>query len=94
MSFNDNDRDNIEEKSDIEVIGERREELGDDSDYGGSGDLESQVSIWFSSCHKLSLNQSFSFQDDCRSIQIHPDQVEFDCEKNDRRNSGCTLRQK
>lgn len=56
MSFNDNDRDNIEEKSDIEVIGERREELGDDSDYGGSGDLESQ--------------------DDCRSIQIHPDQVE------------------
>ena len=57
MSFNDNDRDNIEEKSDIEVIGERREGLGDDSDYGGSGDLENQVSIWFSSCHKLSLNQ-------------------------------------
>ena len=45
MSFNDNDRDNIEEKSDIEVIGERREGLGDDSDYGGSGDLENQVSI-------------------------------------------------
>lgn len=66
ISFDDNDRDNVEdveeEKSDIgprDYIGpvvENREELGDDSDYGGSGDHESQ--------------------DDCRSIQIHPDQVQ------------------
>merc|ERR1719430_375799 len=66
ISFDDNDRDNIEDveeqKSDIgprDYIGpvvENRDELEDDSDYGGSGDHESQ--------------------DDCRSIQIHPDQVE------------------
>ena len=53
ISFDDNDRDNVEdveeEKSDIgprDYIGpvvENREELGDDSDYGGSGDHESQV---------------------------------------------------
>ena len=47
ISFDDNDRDNIEDveeqKSDIGPVVENREELGDDSDYGGSGDHESQV---------------------------------------------------
>jgi len=70
ISFSDNDRDNIEDVDDKEeksnnYIGaavvekrmEQLEEFGDDSDYGGSGDHESQ-------------------DDDCRSIQIHPDQVE------------------
>ena len=87
ISFDDNDRDNVEdvedEKSGIgprDYIGpvvENREELGDDSDYGGSGDHESQVRFTF-----LILNlpsHKFNFQDDCRSIQIHPDQVGFYC---------------
>ena len=51
IGFNDNDRDNIEdvekEKRNIEAVVENREELEDDSDYGGSGDHESQVFTFF-----------------------------------------------
>ena len=58
ISFNDNDRDNIEDVDEEEksknYIGatvvenrEQLEELEDDSDYGGSGDHESQVFVNF-----------------------------------------------
>ena len=52
IGFNDNDRDNVEdvkeEQANTEVQGhigveEELEEMGDDSDYGGSGDHEIQV---------------------------------------------------
>ena len=50
VRFNDNDRDNIEEVGNDteeqrkdEYVGGGVQQLEDDSDYGGSGDLESQV---------------------------------------------------
>ena len=50
VRFNDNDRDNIEEVGNDteqqrkdEYVGGGVQQLEDDSDYGGSGDLDSQV---------------------------------------------------
>ena len=74
VRFNDNDRDNIEEVGNDteeqrkdEYVGGGVQQLEDDSDYGGSGDLESQVCCLST---RIATQDDFTFEKSDQGIVI------------------------